>query len=78
LPAATTPAWRTQTTPEPAGTIDQTFNGVSCSSPSACLAIGSNFFARNDNLGEFAEIWNGSHWAVRRAPNGRARSSWRP
>lgn len=43
---------------------------MSCSSPSACLAIGSNFFARNDNLGEFAEIWNGSRWAVRTVPNG--------
>jgi hypothetical protein len=71
--AATTPTWRTQATPAPAGTIDQSFDAVSCSSPSACLAIASNYYAQNGNVGEFAETWNGSHWAARKVPNGTGR-----
>jgi hypothetical protein len=43
---------------------------VSCSSSSACLAIGSDYFSRNDNLGQYAETWNGSRWTVRTVPNG--------
>ncbi|MGH3405734.1 MAG: hypothetical protein ACRDRJ_25060 [Streptosporangiaceae bacterium] len=68
--APTTPTWRTQAPREPAGTIDPSFDGVSCSSSSACLAIASNYFPHNNNLGDFAETWNGSHWAVRTVPNG--------
>ncbi len=69
-PAVTASAWRMQAPPEPAGTIDQGFDGVSCSSSSACLAIGSNSFPGNDDLGEFAETWTGSRWRVRTVPNG--------
>jgi hypothetical protein len=70
--AATTSAWRTQATPEPAGTIDQSFDDVSCSSSSACLAIASYVVPHKKDiiLGAFAETWNGSRWAVRSVPNG--------
>jgi hypothetical protein len=70
--AATAPKWRTQATPEPAGTIDQSFDAVSCSSSSACLAIGSDVLPHHVGiiLGEFAEIWNGSRWTVHQVPNG--------
>jgi hypothetical protein len=65
--AATAPTWRRQAPPEPAGTTDQAFGAVSCSSSSACLAI-----ATHDNFehgyGQYAETWNGSHWTLRTVP----------
>src|ERR1700752_3641228 len=58
--AATSPRWRTQATPEPAKTIDQSFDDVSCSSSSACLAIASYVLPHKKDiiLGTFAETWN--------------------
>jgi hypothetical protein len=58
-----------QAPPEPAGTTNQAFGGVSCSSPSACLAIAINDYPRG--FGGFAETWNGSHWTVRTVPDGK-------
>ncbi len=73
--AATTPAWRTQATPEPAGSIDQSFDGVSCTSSTACMGIGSYVLAHHAGviLGEFGETWNGARWTVRKVPNGTGR-----
>jgi hypothetical protein len=68
--AARALAWRTQTVPGPAGMIGYSLDSVSCSSSSACLAIGTSGFRHNDNLGQFAETWNGSRWTARTVPNG--------
>jgi hypothetical protein len=70
-PAATAPTWRMQAPPEPAGTIQQAFGAVSCSSASACLALAGNAYPNSTDLGTFAETWNGSHWTVRKVPHGR-------
>ena len=67
--AATAPTWKMQTPPEPAGTTNQAFGAVSCSSSSACLAIAINDYPRG--FGGFAETWNGSHWTVRTVPDGK-------
>jgi hypothetical protein len=37
-------------------------NGVSCTSPSACIAVGGS------TRGPLAERWNGSRWSVQRIP----------
>ena len=68
--AAPATAWRVQTPPEPAGTTDQAFGAVSCSSSSACLAIAGNDYPRG--VGGFGETWNGLHWTVRTVPDGKA------
>ena len=68
-PAATAPTWKMQAAPEPAGTTDQAFGAVSCSSSSACLALAINDYPRG--FGEFAETWSGSHGAVRTVPDGK-------
>jgi hypothetical protein len=65
---AATPTWRMQAPPAPAGTSDQAFGDVSCSSSSACLALATHDFDAH-GYGQFAETWNGSHWAVRTVPN---------
>jgi hypothetical protein len=62
--APATPRWRMQTPPEPAGTADQAFDAVSCSSSSACLAIATHEYDEH-GYGQFAETWNGSRWIPR-------------
>jgi hypothetical protein len=68
--AAATPAWHMQAPPEPAGTTNQAFGDVSCSSASFCLADAIADLPRELGFGNFAETWNGSHWTVRKVPNG--------
>jgi hypothetical protein len=67
---ARSPRWRMQAPPSPSGWINPTFDDVSCSSRSACLAIANS---NNEERGprQFAETWNGSHWTVRRVPHSR-------
>ena len=68
--AAAKPSWHVQAAPEPAGTTSQAAGAVSCSSPSACLAIADDTIRRTQNLGTFAESWYGSRWTVRGVPGG--------
>jgi hypothetical protein len=44
------------------------FSGVSCTSPTACVAVGFGF-APGENQVVFAERWNGLHWSVEPIPN---------
>ena len=55
--------WAIQTTPNPSGTQNSYLYGVSCSSTSACTAVGF------DESGVLAERWNGTKWAVESIPN---------
>ena len=41
--------------------------GVSCTSVSACTAVGNNFFS-NTGSPEFVERWNGTTWALQTLP----------
>jgi hypothetical protein len=45
-------AWSIQSTPNPSGSTINDLNGVSCPSPTACVAVGSGI----------AEVWNGTAW----------------
>jgi hypothetical protein len=56
-------SWTTQTTPNPAGPTD-IFSGVSCTSASACTAVGSYAESNAEPTGPFAEGWNGTTWTV--------------
>src|SRR6266536_3234705 len=54
--------WRIQPTPSPAqggGSL----NGVACTSPSACTAVGGS------NAGTLAEVWDGTRWRIQPTPN---------
>ena len=68
--------WAVQPTPNPSGSSRITgLNAVSCSSTSACTAVGS---VEVDNSGTYltlAERWNGSAWAVQSTPNPSAAQS---
>jgi hypothetical protein len=61
-------AWRIRTTPSPPGATDVLLNGVSCSSATACAAVGSY----RDSTGTrfaLAESWNGTAWSIETTPN---------
>ena len=52
----------------PAGAQALALNGVSCTSASACAAVGSYFSMGNGPL-TLAETWNGSAWRFQPSPN---------
>jgi hypothetical protein len=63
--------WAIQRTPNPIGATSVQLSGVSCSSPSACTAVG--FFTIITGIEiMIAESWNGANWTIERTlyPNG--------
>jgi hypothetical protein len=56
-------SWQVQTTPDPAGARASGLSGVSCTSASACTAVG-NYTNAGGNQVTLAEEWNGSSWQV--------------
>ena len=60
--------WQVQTTPNPAGGSGSRLTGVSCTSPSACTAVGS--YVKGPTFGlTMAESWNGSTWSIQAIPD---------
>jgi hypothetical protein len=62
--------WTTQTTPNPAGSAESYLTGVSCTSATACVAVG---YASGTKTGSIdvplAERWNGTTWTIQTTPN---------
>jgi hypothetical protein len=62
--------WTIQSTPNPAGS-GAVLSGVSCASPTDCIAVGS--YSRQTSSGlrffSLAEGWNGTGWAIESTPN---------
>ena len=62
--------WAIQHTPNPSGLGDQaTLNGVSCSSRTACTAVGEFYDPVTSTTASLAETWNGSKWTIRPTVN---------
>lgn len=63
-------SWAVDTHPNPPGSFDSSFAGVSCSDASHCLAVGHtyspSFAAKDDTL---AEAWDGSSWTILSSPS---------
>jgi hypothetical protein len=55
--------WRIVRTPSPSR--ESEFRGVSCTSPTACTAVGSSAAGQRTLAGR----WNGRRWAIQRTPN---------
>jgi hypothetical protein len=56
--------WTIEDAPTLAGSSNTRLNGVSCSSPTACTAVGwFSGTSTNGSNDPFAEVWNGSTWA---------------
>ena len=61
-------AWAIETTPNPSGAEGSLFEGVSCTSATACTAVGGSEDSSGAEL-SLAEDWNGSSWSVDAVPN---------
>ena len=61
-------AWHIQSSANPTGVAELALNGVSCTSPDACTAVG--YYETNDFVptNAFAEAWNGKTWALQNTP----------
>src|SRR5207302_5694680 len=61
-------SWALQTTPNPSGTTTAALLGVSCTSSSACEAVG---YATNSSnvTSTLAMRWNGTSWSAQATPN---------
>ena len=58
-------SWKLLRTPNPGSTSNE-LRGVSCTSPSRCMAVGD--FAGIGNELTLAESWNGTKWSVVKTP----------
>jgi hypothetical protein len=56
--------WSIQHTPNPTSAPDSALLGVSCTSKSACIAVGSAYA-----YATLAERWNGHKWSLQTTPN---------
>jgi hypothetical protein len=56
-------AWSVQATPTPFGAASNGLSSVSCTSATACIAVGS------DGNRALAEAWNGTAWSIQHARN---------
>lgn len=50
-------------------------DGVSCLSPSSCVAVGRSFDAQALRFATLIERWNGTSWTIEPSPNGAAATS---
>lgn len=60
----TTPAWKLQSTPDPAGSLANYLYAIDCepSSTNMCIAVGKSYLSGAYTV--LAERWNGSNWAL--------------
>jgi hypothetical protein len=62
-------SWSLQSTPNPVGEIRSYLVAVSCTSASACTAVGESSFETTGQVVTLAEAWNGTRWSVKPSPN---------
>src|SRR5690348_2094553 len=61
-------AWRIQPVPVPAGGTHGALDGVSCTTATACTAVG-NYTTNQGVKVTLAEQWNGTSWSVQPTPD---------
>jgi hypothetical protein len=60
--------WQLQSVPLPSGATEGALEGVSCSSATACTAVGWYHVTSTGENQLLAERWNGSEWTVQATP----------
>jgi hypothetical protein len=60
-------SWAIQPVSGPAGSRDAGLSALSCTSPSACTAVGGYSTPSSGATLLMAEVWNGTSWSVQRA-----------
>jgi hypothetical protein len=61
-------SWSVQRTPNPRGAVQSTLYGVSCTSSTACTAVGE-YLTSSAHGGTLAERWDGVRWTIQATPN---------
>jgi hypothetical protein len=61
-------SWSVEATPNPSGAEQSNFTGVSCTSASACTAVG-DYTDDSGTRDTLAEAWNGTSWSIQATPN---------
>ena len=61
-------SWSIESSPNPAGGEGSLLSGVSCTSTSACTAVGEYENSSSTQL-TLAEAWNGTSWSIETTPN---------
>lgn len=64
--AGAAPRWRIQPTPNPRNTGDNELTAISCTSASACIALGDGGVVGTRTI---AEQWNGTSWRIQPTPD---------
>ena len=62
-------SWTIQPTPTQAGSLGDSLSGVSCTSATACIAVGSYQDSATNNAVSLAERWDGTSWTIQATPN---------
>jgi hypothetical protein len=63
-------SWQIQPTPNISGAEQNHLNGVSCVTPTSCIAVGNYVdYNLNPMMGTLAELWNGTNWTIQPTPN---------
>ncbi len=65
--------WTIERPPRPRGARDTSLEGVSCSSATACMAVG-HYTIRTGGEKPLVERWNGTRWVLELPPNPRGAS----
>ncbi len=60
--------WKIQTTPNPSGAKASRLSGISCTSSTACIAVG-NYESSSGAIIILAEQWNGTEWKIQSIPS---------
>jgi hypothetical protein len=68
IAAAAPSGWALQATPNPVGARNTFLAGVSCTAPTACVAVGYSISTSNA-VTTLAEQWNGSAWSILSTPS---------
>ena len=68
VPRISVIGWHLQSPPVPSGAIASDLSDVSCTSASACTAVGSDE-SSGSVFSTFAERWNGTSWTVENTPS---------
>ncbi len=61
-------SWQIQAAASPAGASGSTLSGVSCTSRTVCIAVGTFAAASTKSGGALAERWDGANWTVEPTP----------
>ena len=64
---AASPTWKIQSTRNPSGSDGNNLEGVSCTSATACTAVGY-YYSPSGSVITLAEQWNGTTWTIHTGP----------